>query len=362
MAKVDYYKVLGVSVTATDDEIKAAFRTKAKCCHPDTHPDNPVSTALFQALTEAYETLSDPARRALYDAPAVPDVVIKTKKHTYTATALHAEGELATIYRATDEKGTAVLLKISRAASVNDLLEREAAALTAIGTAALRMPSIAPFLPELLEAAAVEAVIGGTKERRRVNVFAWMEGFLSLESARAVMPAGLAGEHAGWIGNRLLSLLAFLGEHGCVHGAVTPDHVLIHPVTHAILLVDWCYSVQQPNRLTAISAKSRAWYPPEVLEKRPASSATDLYMAAECLFYVAGGRFVPSPRAADHPLGILRPNGEPVLMPYEMRRFLDACVLRNPARRPTMDYDLYTGWRFMLKQAFGEPKYVPLVL
>ena len=65
--KRDYYEVLGVAKTATDEEIKRAYRKKAKECHPDLHPDDKDAVERFKELNEANEVLSDPDKRARYD-------------------------------------------------------------------------------------------------------------------------------------------------------------------------------------------------------------------------------------------------------------------------------------------------------
>jgi curved DNA-binding protein len=66
MAK-DYYATLGVSKTATEKEIKQAFRKLAKKYHPDANPDDPTAEQRFKEINEAYETLSDTEKRARYD-------------------------------------------------------------------------------------------------------------------------------------------------------------------------------------------------------------------------------------------------------------------------------------------------------
>lgn len=67
MAKRDYYEILGVNKTATEDEIKKAYRKLAIKYHPDKNPGDKTAEEKFKELGEAYEALSDSQRRAAYD-------------------------------------------------------------------------------------------------------------------------------------------------------------------------------------------------------------------------------------------------------------------------------------------------------
>ncbi|MEM0921833.1 MAG: molecular chaperone DnaJ [Pseudomonadota bacterium] len=67
MAKRDFYETLGVGRSASEADIKKAFRQKARKLHPDQNPDNPKAADEFKAVNEAYEILKDREKKAAYD-------------------------------------------------------------------------------------------------------------------------------------------------------------------------------------------------------------------------------------------------------------------------------------------------------
>ena len=63
----DYYKVLGISRNASEQDIQSAYRDLARKYHPDLNPDDKSAKEKFQAVQRAYEVLSDPQKREMFD-------------------------------------------------------------------------------------------------------------------------------------------------------------------------------------------------------------------------------------------------------------------------------------------------------
>ena len=80
----DHYARLGVQPSASAEEIRTAYRKKARETHPDHNPDDPEAAERFQAVRAAYQVLRDPDRRAAYDharmAPQAPEVLRVTQR------------------------------------------------------------------------------------------------------------------------------------------------------------------------------------------------------------------------------------------------------------------------------------------
>ena len=178
--------------------------------------------------------------------------------------------------------------------------------------------------------------------RKRVNVFVQEDGFYTLEQVHDRHPA-VDGRHLAWIFKRLLTVLGFAHQAGIVHAAVLPTHVLLHTASHGLQLIGWGQCVEAGQAVMAVSTQYRDWYPPEVWKKQPASAATDLFLAARCMTYLAGGDPVRDEM--------------PVTVPAAMQRFFKSCLLEGARMRPADAWALLDEFDALLRQLYGPPKF-----
>jgi hypothetical protein len=265
----------------------------------------------------------------------------------YAPRRLLASGEVADVHLAVaaDESGTTpgrlYLLKVARGPEGNAHLAVEREALVALSSVA-GDTTYRHYLPAL-----VDALASAGRRPRRINVFRWDPGFRTLEQAHEQHPA-LDGRHLAWVFKRLLTVLGFCHRRNVVHGAVLPGHVLIHAPSHGLRLVGWGQSVRAGQRIGAVPARYRDWYPAEVRCQRAAGPATDLFLAARCLVYLAGG----DPRA----------NRLPDTVPPPIRRFVETFLLDSASMRPDDAWDLMDDFDEVLRAVYGPPKFDELTL
>ncbi|HEY0636329.1 MAG TPA: lipopolysaccharide kinase InaA family protein [Pseudonocardiaceae bacterium] len=292
------------------------YRRLARLVHPDTGG----TAAAFARLDEFWRA----------GAPAAGTVTVRTRRHSYELGAPFARGDLATLYRSGPH-----LVKLARDPAANDLMDREARALRRL--AADGDERFRPYVPGFVEAFTHRDARTGA--RRRTVVTRYVPGLRSLAEVHAAYPEGLDPRDAAWMWRRLLVALGLAHRCGLVHGAVLPEHVLIHPGEHGLVLVDWCHSTDLGATVPAMVAGRASWYPAEVAGRAPAGPATDLAMAARCMAYLMGDR-----------------------APRPLRLFLRGCLAVNPAHRPQDAWRLLAELDELLGRRYGPRRFRPFHL
>ncbi|GHC88875.1 hypothetical protein GCM10007079_34200 [Nocardiopsis terrae] len=328
----------------------AEYRRLARLLHPDTAPADRAAEAEagFARLTEAWRHY----RQAAEGGPGLDDITFTTRERTYHVSrdGALASGDVADLHAVRWREGARGpgtggawrdgVLKLPRAPRDNDLILAEATALRRVrerGAERYRA-----FVPGLVES--VRHRDAATGVERRGNVLGRLTGFHSLAEVRRAQPEGIDPRDAAWMWRRLLVALGNAHRAGVVHGAVVPEHVLIHPQAHGLVLVDWCYSVTfaEPRTAPHIPAMVQhrvETYPPEVTARRPAVPATDVYMATRCVEFVTGGR-----------------------LPRQLRAFARGCSLPAPERRPGDAFALLGELDEVLERCFGPRRFRPFRL
>jgi serine/threonine protein kinase len=194
------------------------------------------------------------------------------------------------------------------------------------------------YFPRLIEAQRQRDPRSGVQ--RRANVIGYLADFRSLAEVRAAFPGGIDPRDAAWMWRRLLVAIGAAHRAGVIHGAVLPEHVLIHPAEHGLVLADWCYSGPAPaSRVPAAVGRYRHWYPPEVLAGQPAGPDADIWLATRCMTELIGAR-----------------------MPAPMASFAAGCVLANPRRRPTDAWRLLAEFDELLGHLYGPRTFRPFAM
>lgn len=343
--------VFGALAGAQADQLRAGkrvYRQLAKVAHTDHYAAalQPIAHEAFTLLSAFWTQAQTRIKDGSYGkTPKAKPAAIKTKLATYKVVAGFDAGDLATLYRAyvgTDQTQR-VLLKIARQPAFNDLLQREAATLDVLTKGAAKTKSLRFYFPTVRES----AMAGINGAGCRLNVLDYDDGLYTVNEVVAQYPGGVDPRHFVWMFRRLLNVLGFAHQIGVVHGAVLPTHVLPYPSSHGLRLIDWCYSAKRgAEAIPAISVGYRDWYPPEVLAKRPASPATDIYMAASVMAFALGGSQTSVP--------------DDVPAPFE--RILKSCWIKAVNRRPADAWVLEDAVKAAGVQVYGKAKFVPFIM
>jgi hypothetical protein len=323
--------------TARLSALKQVQRDLTRACHPDRvlAADKALATGLFQALGYwegiarlkiADGTYGD-FRPYVPPAPPYVPVELSVRGKALRLTGLIGEGLFASVHSAQyeGEAGSAVFAKYASNAADNDLLEREFKVLQAFQQPAPDykteefLSKQRAYVPTPLTSFFMKDENG---IKHRANLLATPQGrcFTAAELHRNQFPLGIEPRHVWWIFRRLLLTLWMAHRQGYVHGGVTPDHLLIYPEAHGLVLLDWtCAARTGEEHVPAINPEYRGFYPPEVLRKEAAMPATDLFMAASTAIFMLGGD------PEKHEL--------PGAVPESFRQLLLCCLAPMPSHR-----------------------------
>lgn len=283
------------------------------------------------------EPITDPHRRRVW-----------VGSHRYAILGRLAQGESCDVFLARrDGRITErVLLKILRTDGDEDLLQNEQRVLETLEKSrAQGAPYFSVLLPQRVDAGIARLGKHGDEGERRATVLRWRSGFIhSMNDVFAAHPSGIIPEASVWMWKRMLETLGWVHKSGFVHGAILPQHTLVHARDHGVAFVGWSAAVPLGKRLLATNADFRDYYPDAVWQGAPASASTDLTMSARVLIKALGGTVDRAPSRVPAPLARLlesHARGE--------SRLDDAWAVRDE-----LDHTA--------RQVFGPPKFIPFAM
>lgn len=321
-----------------------AWRAYSRQFHPDVCDDSRCARAMTQL-----NVMFDQVRAGRYGTSNV-DVVIQTRRHGYKLSARVAQGDACDVFSATylyDSHGPQnALIKIVRDRRNNDLIANEAKMLKRLLSNTATFDHLSPYVSEYIEAFGYRP--GGQRQARQAIAFRATPNLYTLREVRERYPLGVNARHAAWMFRRLLYTLMYVHTNDVIHGALTPDHILIEPAQHGLVLIDWKYAVDAGGKLVALPTSARGMYPPELLDKQPATRGADLFMAARCMAYVMGG---------DPATGLL-----PARQPRQMQAFLNGTALARAKGRPQDAAVLRDEFTALIERLWGPRRFMPFAM
>jgi serine/threonine protein kinase len=317
-------------------DLKKTFHAWSMVVHPDgkkTKTEILLATAAFARLSELNEMAKEKLKAGNYGNRLImKKVTLKTKSHSYDLTERIPDGDISNVYGGRDERGKEIVAKVGRLRN-NDLLTNEQEILSYLWNEARTksLPAMA-HIPKLVESFELRY----STARKWVNVIERKVGYVTLADILKAVPAGLDLRDAAWMFNRLLAALCIPHQAHVVHGAVLPQHFLIHGEKHNGVLIDWCYAKRNNKPLTVVVPGQHSFYPEEVFAKKPSHKSMDVYMAAHCFIALLGKQWNTCPRP--------------------IKGIVNTCLL-GPKHRPSNVFELHKDFNEQLKTVLGPRKY-----
>lgn len=239
--------------TATDardlfpepDAARSTYRRLARVLHPDVNPGDKRAEQAFARLTELWNLYNGKTPGDVrHPAASNGTIIYETKRYTFALHEYWSRGDLANLYFVSYVPGqvssalNAAMLKMPRSPKNNDLIVNE---ITALKTLKEKVPEqYRMYHAKTVDSFRHKDAASG-KDRRAI-VTEYLDGFVSLREVLDAYPQGIDPRDVAWMARRLWIALDTAHEAGVAHGAVFPEHVMIHPADHGVVLIDWCYS------------------------------------------------------------------------------------------------------------------------
>lgn len=329
----------------TVEDLGRAYRRMAKKVHPDAC-DDPRAGEAFRRLSQLFRDARHQLELERYGEAAE---IVRVGTYRFEKPALY-RGHVTDYYAGASDVGDDVVMKLVRHPADNRVLRRERDILIKL-LQEDRIKKNATFFPSYREALSLR--MDGTTREGLVfdRLYADPPGhppenltLYSLRNVRERYPEGIHPKDMAWMLRRVLFALGLAHRCGRVHGAMLPEHILIEPEHHGVVLIDWKHSVPIGTPIKDIPRGTRDDYPPEVLEKKPATAATDIYMAIRAVrASVWGARFGPR-------------------YPDVLDNFVRGCTQDSPALRPQDAHALGREFDELIERLWGPRRFHPFTM
>lgn len=253
-------------------DLQVNYHNLTKLVFPDHAPVD-----LFDLASRAFQLVNDShtkAKQALADGTYLTHfklnkttLTISSPLHKYEVYDDPTNGDFTKVYLSTDKK----IIKVSKSPKYNSVLQNE-----------FTFNNKTKYTPDPVE---IFEVINGGKNYV-VAVYKYDDGYVTLKEIHDRYPDGIDVSKHSWIFRRILGQCMLAHHNGLVNCAITPEHILVHPINREPLHLGWAHALKIGTKPTRIIKDRSNFYPKNLLSKNPVDSHVDLYMAGQTMLYL----------------------------------------------------------------------------
>ncbi len=321
------------------DKARSTYRRLARLFHPDHNPGDDRAEAAFAQLSAFWAEYNGHAPSTTAQPNSNTGVVFETKRHVFVGDDLLAKGDISNVYRVeytADGSTKTAVVKMPRSPKNNDLVAHEIDVLKILNSEVEEQ--YRPFHSTTVDSFSHRDKTTG--KTRKCVVLEDLDGFVSLADVLSAYPNGIHTRHVAWIARRLFVAMDTAHRAGIVHSAVFPEHVMIHPADHGVVLVDWSYAAKVGEKIKSAVPKyvDKGWYGKSY--QQPVDHRIDVRQAAHTLEALLGSQearpyraFFNGCRVASTP-----PAGE-------LFQEFDEMLTRLYGKRTFIPFEMPQGWK-----------------